>query len=265
MQMNIYLLRDPNDLIVKYVGITKHPVSHRLMTHIKDAKTKQRKQLFLSNKEKWIVELLSEKKRPCIECILKDVDENTAILVERNLIELFKREYEGGSLKNVQVGGFYESCKATPWNKGLTKCYTNQFIQLMKLHQPNNKRIFRFNKAGVLLDTWPSIRTMCSELNLDRRTVRRCLMKKENYVSHKKFMFSYDENDIPCYINKSSLLKKEQSPHAKKVKGTNGNICITFNTVIDAANYMKVTPSSISGALTKSYKIHGYTWDYIQS
>ena len=207
--MNIYLLRDPIDLIVKYVGITKKTAGQRLKCHIKDTKTRHRKNQYLSNKEKWILGLLQLNLTPIAECILSNVSEELAIDIEPKIISIYKREFEGGSLKNVQSGGYYESNKATPWNKGLKNCYSDNFIHQMKLNQPLRKPIFGFDKNGNLLDEWPSIRTLCFELKLDRRAVQRCLNKDPNFISHKKYMFSYDQNDIPVYTNKSTLLYKQ--------------------------------------------------------
>lgn len=201
--MNVYILKDPNNNIVRYVGLTSKDPAHRLNMHIKEAKTKQRYNRHLSNKENWILSLALDLQKPIVECLVEDVSKEVGILVERNIIAIYRRICDGGTLLNVQKGGYYESDKATPWNRGLTDCYTTDFVERMKLSQSNRKEIFRFDIAGNFVDSWISTRTMCSELGLDRRTVQRCLNKRPNFISHKGFMFSYDRNDIPKYVNKS--------------------------------------------------------------
>ncbi len=118
-------------------------------------------------------------------------------------LAIYRRIDDGGTLLNVQKGGSYESDKATPWNKGLTECYSDEFLENMKLSQSNRKEVYRFDIAGNFIDSWISTRTMCEKLEFDRRTVQRCLNKRPNFISHKGFMFSYDRNDIPYYHNKS--------------------------------------------------------------
>lgn len=201
--MNVYVLKDPLDEVVKYVGLTSKDVRHRLRMHIKEAKTKQRYSRYLSAKESWILSLIKKGQEPTVQCMVENVTKEIGIMVEQNIIAIIRRVCDGGTLLNVQKGGSYDSDKATPWNRGLSECYSNEFIENMKLNQSNRKNIFRFDKDGNFIDSWISIRTMCDELGLDRRTVQRCLNKIPNYMSHKGFMFSYDISDVPQYQNKS--------------------------------------------------------------
>lgn len=201
--MNVYVLRDPNDLTIKYVGLTSREVKLRLQVHVKEARGRQRKGLPLNQKHQWILGLLAKGQRPDCICVAANLDKDIGILVEKNLIEICKRECDGGILKNILRGGSYDSDKTTPWNKGLKSCYTEEFIEAMKMSQGHRKEVYRFDKESNYMDKWISIRTMCETLGYDRRTVQRCLSKCENYISHKGFMFSYSIDDIPKLTNKS--------------------------------------------------------------
>ncbi len=201
--MNVYVLLDPNDGVARYVGLTSKDVKHRLQMHIKEAKTKLRYGRYISTKERWILSLLSNNQIPTIQCMVENISKEVGIMVEQNIIAIYRRLCDGGTLLNVQKGGSYDSDKATPWNRGLTECYSDEFIENMKRSQSNRKDIYRFDIAGNFIDSWISTRTMCEKLGFDRRAVQRCLNKRPNFISHKGFMFSYDRNDIPCYKNKS--------------------------------------------------------------
>ena len=201
--MNVYILKDPFDNTVRYVGLTSKSVLHRVRMHIKDAKTRRRYQRYLNEKDKWLLSLVDRNTYPVVSCMVKDVDKEVGILVEKNLIAICRTQSDGGTLFNIQKGGSYDSDKATPWNKGLSECYSQSFIDNMKLNQANRKEIYRFDTFGNFIDKWISTRTMCAELGLDRRAVQRCLNKHPNFVSHKGFMFSYDRKNVPVYINKS--------------------------------------------------------------
>lgn len=55
--------------------------------------------------------------------------------------------------------------------------------------QPNRKIIRQYDKRGNLLYEWPSIRTLCASLDLDRRAVRRVINKQQGHKSVKSFVF----------------------------------------------------------------------------
>lgn len=208
--MNVYLLRDPNDLIIRYIGLTNKLPAHRLNIHVKDARTRKRKGGYLSEKDRWILGLLSANQKPICICLVQNLDKELCIAIEHNIIIGLRRIKDGGKLLNVQPGGFYESDKASPWNRGLKDCYNEDYMYRMKINQLNRKDVFRFDLNGNLIDVWQSIRTMCAEQGFDRRTVQRCLEKRRGYHSHKGFLFSYSKNDIPEYRKKKGKRHKKR-------------------------------------------------------
>lgn len=208
--MNVYILKDPNDLTVRYVGLTSKSPLHRMRMHIKDAKTKHRQQHHLNAKEEWLLRLVAINQNPIVVCLANQVSKAVGIEVEKNIIAIYRRQCDGGTLYNIQQGGSYDSDKATPWNRGLNGCYTREYMYNMKINQSNRKDIYRFDKYGNLIDSWQSIRTMCAMLRFDRRTVQRCLEKRKYYNSHKGYMFSYSPNEVPIYHNNSGIHKTNQ-------------------------------------------------------
>lgn len=260
--MTVYILIDPRDHIIRYVGITSKTAEHRLRMHIKDAKTRRKQNVYLSNKDKWLLELFSLEMRPIIKIAAEGLNKPDAELRERQLIAEYKRLYEGGTLYNVQEGGDYYSLQATPWNRGQHNCYTEDFILNNRIAQPNCKTVYRFDKKGNLIDVWPSVRRLCDELNFDRRAVMRCLKGEKYFMSHKGFMFSFTP-EPPVYVNRSTLLKASKSHHAKRVTAIDGDNHITFNSIIDAARALNIPNGSISCVLIGRQKTaHGYKFEY---
>lgn len=102
--MNVYMLIDPNDQKVKYVGITRKSPEERLRIHIRDAKARLRKENYLSKKDKWLLGLALSNKKPIIKLVFKDITEERAIQAEIDLIKMYGRESDGGTLKNVMKG-----------------------------------------------------------------------------------------------------------------------------------------------------------------
>lgn len=104
--MNVYTLIDPDDLKVKYVGITKRSPEWRLKIHLKDAKRNLKRSGYLSKKEKWMISLLISGKTPMIHTVYSDLSMEEASEQEKQLIMKYKKECDGGTLKNVMKGGF---------------------------------------------------------------------------------------------------------------------------------------------------------------
>ncbi len=260
--MIVYSLTDPNNMILRYIGISKHTAIERFRIHLKDAKTKERKHEYLSTKEKWLLKLYHSKQQPIVATLFDNLSENEAISKEAELIAKYGRIFEGGTLYNVQEGGYYDSCKATVWNKGLHGCYSKEFLENNKLKQPNSKAIYRFTKEGEFIDKWNSIRDMCRCLNLDRRAVVRCLKHEENFVSHKGFMFNYTK-DAPVYLNKSTLRTYSNSPHAKQIIAIIDDKRIEFSSIKEASEKLKTNSSCISSVLhEKRKKANGYIFKF---
>lgn len=261
--MVVYVLKDPNSQLIRYVGVSKYTALQRYKQHIKDAKTRQRKGIYLSAKDKWMLGLASNGLIPLIETWYDNLTEEEALLKEKELIYKFKRVSEGGVLYNVQEGGNYDCCKATVWNKGIAKCYSDEFIDTDRLHQPNRKTVYRFDKKGIFMDKWTSVRFMCDILSLDRRTVMRCLKNEVNFISHKGFMFSYN-NIAPKYENKSTLKTYGKSPHAKRILAIKGYIKYQFDSIKEAGDKLGILPVNISSVLIGKQKTsHGFTFKYL--
>lgn len=214
--MNVYVLKDPNDNVFRYVGLTSLSITHRLGKHIKEAKTRRRYNRYISDKEKWILSLIDDNQQPIVQLMVGGVSKEVGIVVEMNLISICGRLCDNsGTLYNVQQGGSMNGDKATPWNRGLSGCYSDEFMANMKRSQTNRKEIYRFDMNGNFIDSWISVRTMCAELGLDRRAVQRCLNKRPNFISHKGYMFSYHRDEIPVYCSKSIVHGKYSKRHGK--------------------------------------------------
>lgn len=263
--MYVYVLKDPINGVVRYVGITKQPLKERLRQHVKTARTRARRQLYLNPKDKWILFLLSIGKKPIIEFLSRGLNEAIAVREEKKIIATFKRINEGGKLLNRDDGGSYDICDGKrAWNRGRKDCFDSDLKSRMIHHQPERKDVFRFDKHGNFIDSWVSIRTMCSELGLDRRTVMRCLNKRSNSNSHKGFMFSLSREDMPVYRNKSSLLSKGKSPRARPICGVKNGKRAEFGSIIEVMESFGICYSTIHRALQTGRIVKGYHWHYLK-
>ena len=84
----IYFLTDPNDGMVRYIGITNSPKT-RFNNHLHQAVT------MVSNpKNLWIEELLEKDEYPTMLLVAKFEDRSEAELVEKQLINDFSKKQE---------------------------------------------------------------------------------------------------------------------------------------------------------------------------
>lgn len=261
--MDVYVLKDPTSGAVRYAGITRQPLKERLRQHIKAARTRERKNQYLSPKDRWVLFLLSIDKKPAIVSLARGLNESTAVREEKKIIEAFKRTYEGGTLLNVDDGGSYDICDGErAWNKGRKDWLSADLKVQMKSNQPERKEVFRFDKHGNFIDSWVSIRTMCDELGLERRTVMRCLKKDPTYNSHKGFMFSHSRNEVPVYHNRSTELSGEKSPHSHPIYGVKNDVRVEFGSITEATGFIGISYPTIKRALKTGCAVKGYYWYY---
>jgi hypothetical protein len=89
---NFYVLKDPRDLQIKYVGRTVNP-ENRFRNHIYEAKTNNR-----NKRERWILKLLRMNLKPIMQIIyIKICTLEEAISIEKMLVKKLSRRFD---LKN---------------------------------------------------------------------------------------------------------------------------------------------------------------------
>jgi len=107
--IKIYILIDPRNGHVRYVGKTNNPLK-RLSKHISVAKKSTK-----SHKNAWIKGLLNDNFKPILE-VIDEIDEKDWIFWEVYWISQFKTW--SFNLLNVMSGGEGVSIGTIPWNKG---------------------------------------------------------------------------------------------------------------------------------------------------
>lgn len=94
---NIYLLRDPDTLKVKYIGNTRYSLKERLKAHISETTSKT---ITNACKNVWIIRLLKAGKKPIIE-LIEEVEIHRASETERKWIKHY--ETNGDYLYNIII------------------------------------------------------------------------------------------------------------------------------------------------------------------
>lgn len=131
--VQIYVLKDPRTLEVRYVGATSQKLSRRLTGHLWDTKLKKAN----SYKINWIKELQKLGLKPLIE----------TIEITDNWVEREKFWYD-----------FYKSEKLTNSRDGGGGVFKKDTNSIERSSQAKFKPIDQYTIDGTFLKTWPCIR-----------------------------------------------------------------------------------------------------------
>lgn len=232
IKVKIYVLKDPRNDKIRYVGKTIRKLDDRLYYHI----CQQGK----SHKHNWIKQLLDLKLRPIIE-LLDEVDANEWEYWEQFWISVFK--FAGFDLTNQTDGG--------EGTHGLirTKEHTEKITSSLK------KKVKCFNTKGVLLNIYDSIKEASEKTGVQKSHISTCMNGKLNTCKGLIFR-SYNDS-----FYKYSIRNKKTKQIIQSDK--EGKFIKKWNSIAEAAKALDTKPQNISRVLNGSRKKHrGFQWSY---
>jgi len=221
----IYVLIDPKDGSVRYVGKTSNPKS-RLSGHITECK----KEKYKHRRANWIRSLLIENLKPIIKfikvCPLNDFEK-----VEEHYISVFKSD----KLTNSDETG--------QGNKNRIK------EVLIRQSQNSGRTVYQYDLEGNFIREYRSARNAAKELYLDHSNIVRCCNGSAKHAGG--YIFRYDK----------SIVDRVENPNATKKKVIEidefGNKIGSWNSIMDCSRSTGIDNSHISricNGLNKSIK-----------
>lgn len=181
----IYVLVDPNDIKIRYIGITCQSLKDRLSNHIQEAKFHPESNWHKAN---WIRKLLSKNQKPIIRqlCICNTREE--AEKLESKLITKYIKKH---NLVNVSLG-----------NGQFTSIGQHSAAEI------NSKEIFVYNYKGEFIQQFKSIKECAKSLDIYISCVEKCLYGIYKYA--KGYQFSYTKVEfMPSLENYSTGSSKQ--------------------------------------------------------
>lgn len=177
----IYVLIDPRDNEVRYVGKTSNP-KYRLSGHISECKKESTKHY----RARWIRSLLKDNIKPIIKfikaCPLNDFEK-----FETEYIKIFKSD----KLTNSDETGQGNSCRI------------KEVIDRMS--KPKSRKVYQYDLDGNFLKEFRSARVAAKELNTNHGGISRCC--NGEYKHTQGFIFKYEKNIIEKVENPNSIKK----------------------------------------------------------
>lgn len=174
----IYVLIDPRDNEVRYVGKTSNP-KYRLSGHISECKKESTKHY----RARWIRSLLKDNIKPIIKfikaCPLNDFEK-----FETEYIKIFKSD----KLTNSDETGQGNSCRI------------KEVIDRMS--KPKSRIVYQYDLDGRFINEYKSVRDAGRSLGIYHSHISRCC--NGEYKHTQGFIFRYDK----------TLVDKVESPNA---------------------------------------------------
>jgi len=245
--MIIYILKDPIDFNIRYVGITTRSIKARLRQHIADARRNNS-----THKDHWINKLIKISMRPLIEVI--DYADSIDELYKKEITYIKHYRDCGYNLTNATDGG--EGCIGrTPWNKGM-KC-------------PESLRD-AVRKANTGRDALNKKDTFIKNINNGNKLFFNSLTDAANFIGSSVGNVSRSsKTGRPCmgYLinNETENPKKKGSMKTRPVIAVNAKdgTILKFKSITDAANYAGVNKTNIHAVCNNKKKsAAGYIWKY---
>lgn len=215
----IYILIDPRDNIVRYVGKTSRP-KRRLKEHIADSKR------FNDRKSRWINSLKKVNMIPIFK-IIKVCPIRDFILYETQYIKLYKSNKLTNSDETGQ--GFHNRHRSI----------------IRKISKNRYKKVYQYELTGNLIKVFNSIKEASISLNINAGNISKCCNDKFKHTGG--FIFKFTNHKIQSLLNANAIRKSviEIDKDNNPIKMWNSLMDCSRETNIDNGNLSKVCNNKI--------------------
>lgn len=256
---NFYVLKDPRDNQIKYVGITSRSLEQRLLEHSNHEPLKR------TYKANWIKSLKKEGASPIIELLYaKTCNLEEALQEEQALIKEYLKE--GVKLTN-SIGVF---------------THANTLLNLRKMGKNARKKIIMTTLDNIFVKEYESLQSIEKDLNLSSGFLSSVLTGRKPTIAGKYRLFLKEDflkGDLPVYVKHSNVGRKMKPEHyapfvekirAINCKKTHVTNLITgqeylFDCLQDAARYFGVQQSNAVKVLSgKRHHTQNLFFKYVE-
>lgn len=222
----IYTLKDPLTLEIRYVGVTQRKLSQRLYHHIWESKTQTG-----THKRHWIKSLIDMGLRPIIE-LVEICDADNWIEKEKYWINYYQ------NLTNTKEGG-----------TGVIVGRDSTSIE--RSAAAHKKKICQFSYNGIFIREWESAADASKQLNIGECSIRRALYKKNKSAGGFCWCWLDEKDFFKSEVkNESQLVSSFQKPTKLRVI-TSDNKEFIFDNITKACKYFGYSDSYFSIVLSR--------------
>lgn len=190
--MKIYVLKDPRNDQIRYVGVTNSALNQRLSQHINAAKNNEMRHVC-----KWINVLLRLNLRPVIQQI-DEVDKENWQEWEVFYITYYKKI--GCNLTNIDKGG-----------NGVVTTEKRSKSSMLRSSEKHKKPVYQLNEKLEIIKEWKSVTDACKELGYKHTNI-------SNALCYKRAAYGYLWCRVSEYANYKPKSKYINQKGFKQIK-----------------------------------------------
>lgn len=229
-KFSIYVLKDPRDNKIKYVGATCRALTDRLSNHIYYAKKRRKSPSHL-----WILELLSLDLRPILEEI-DQADDNNWSEREKYWID----KYRSKGILNLREGGKHNYINRK--KEGITR---SSFF-----HQ---KKIIQLTKDNVFVKEWESLKEAAIFYGVVHSAIGNVLSKRATLSCGYHWVFKEEySSDYKFQVPEPEYGEAQKLPVI--VTNITTDKVMYFDSIKGCAEYFSVSEDSVSQYLRGIFK-----------
>jgi hypothetical protein len=240
----IYVLKDPRNNKVRYVGQTTRPLKKRLRQHIAEKSS--------TYKCNWIQSLRRDGVKPIIALIQEVPYYDDWRVWEAFWIKLYR-----------DLG--YRLVNATDGGEGATG-YIPSIEAIEKTRRANMRPIAQYTYEGKFIGKWDSASTAGEKLGISRSAITACVNKR--IKSSGGFLWRYWKDTLGADIEpiihggESGCRRKPVARYTRK-----GKFMDKWESAVEVSRVLGIAPSSICVCVNSSSKTGhktagGYQWRY---
>lgn len=244
INFKIYVLKEPDNKTIRYVGLTKQPLKQRFYHHLRDRDK--------THKASWIKSLKKKGINPIMELLLENLTFEEAIKMEKLYIKKFKEE--GYDLTNHSLGG--EGSYGYKWTDAQRKKLSESQKERFKnnpLSNGHRRDVFQFTKDGSFIKKYISSREAERITGSNQSNIIECCLGYRKATN--KFLWSY--TDKPPIVDKNK--------HCRSILqySLDWELICEFESINFAAIATKCSQGNISSVCIGSRsKAGGFIWRY---
>lgn len=257
----IYVLKDPDTNLVRYVGKTILKPAYRFTQHLNDSKKCK------THKDRWINKLSKEGKIPLLEII--DETDGDWVTMEQSYIRLFKSI--GCNLCNHSMGGegafgvkrpLYQRVLQSEYMKKhsenwvinkISKEENRKHLNVIrnKSIKTRSKPVYEYNILGEIINTFLNCNVISKSYNNNHRGLQKILKLNNEIIkySYHERLFSRNPKGIVEIFEK----KKPHTSLKIKVEDIETNIITEYTSVNE---FIKILGKKVEYKNLKKYQLN---------
>ena len=226
-----YILIDPRNNDVRYIGRTCQSLKVRLRTHISESLNNKNKNKNCTKKENWICKLNNFSLKP----LIKEVYSDTMTLKQSYVKE-----------KELILEYLYKHDLTNSDDHGI-----NLFIG-----NGSSKKVYQYDLQGNFIKEWSNANVVYNEIGIKDSNIGRCASNSKGFRTAGDFYWSYEK------LSKYPIREKIKCTKKVFKYDLNNNLIESYESLLEASKKNSINNKILSSKILKNKTINGFKYSY---